>query len=231
MTNQPTNREAELSAGAKILASVAGLVTVPAYSVAGSALLEALAGYSARKNAAMLDHLLLRLKALEDTGILEINELARRESFLSLLLTACSVAQRTQRKEKIQRLQNLIIFGATHNPNVEETDSFLHLLDQLSEEHFVVLQTLSEHLPAFTTVNTFSELYGAFCEFYPYLAQDAFGHYLYDLKYRRLIRLSPTIEDEEGLTASTVITRSKGETAIVIISDVAKQLLEVTKSH
>ena len=219
----------EMITGGKLVAAVATLSN-PVTGLAGAAFFEVLSHYSAKKVASMLNDIEARLRALEATGVLEVNNLVKKEGFLNLLLTACMVAQRTQRKEKISRIKNAVIFCSQHPPTPEEVDSFFHLVDQLTEEHFLVLRVLSDHLAEFSGIESFSEAFAVFSRFCAHLSSDAFGHYLYDLKYRRLVRLSPTIEDDEGLAASTMFSASggiKGET--IIISEIAKQLLLLTQ--
>jgi hypothetical protein len=143
----------------------------------------------------------------------------KKESFLGLLLTACTVAQHTQRKEKIARIRNATVYCAQYSPRPEQVDSFFHLL-----------QFLSDNLTEFSSMDKFSQVFALFNKSHPGLSSDAFGHYFYDLKFRRLIRISPVIEDDEGLTASVIMSTGEvqgGE--VVIISAVARQLLAITQ--
>ena len=71
-----------------------------------------------------------------------------------------------------------------------------------------------------------------FQEYCPHLSFDTFAHYLSDLKYRRLIRLSPKIEDDDGLASSSFFLReedNRGE--MIIISEIADQLLKITNKQ
>jgi hypothetical protein len=135
----------ELISSGRLIAAVAALSS-PVAGLAGVAFFEALSYFSAKKAADFLNDMEVRLIALEATGVVEINQLVKKESFLDVLLTACVVSQRTHRKEKIQRIKNAVLFCAVHQAKPEEIDSFFHLFDQLTEEHFIVLQVLSDHI-------------------------------------------------------------------------------------
>ncbi len=219
----------ELITTGKLVTAVTALSN-PIAGLMEAAFFEVLAFHSAKKTTELLNAIEARLRDLEATGVLEVNALVRKEGFLELLLTACAVAQRTQRKEKIARIRNAVVNCSRHLTPLGEVDSFFHLVDQLTEEHFVILQVLSDHITEFSSIKSFSEAFTILSPFCPGLSSDTFGHYLYDLKYRRLVRLSPTIDDEDGLEASTYFTsesRVKGE--IIIISEIARQLLRLTK--
>lgn len=219
----------ELATTGKLLAAVAA-VGNPIAGLSGAAFFEVLSHHSAKKTTAFLQEIESRLNALEATGILEVNQLVEKEGFLGLLLTACAVAQRTQRIEKIQRIRNAVLFCSVHPPNPDEVDSFFHLIDQLTEEHFVILTVLRDHTDAFSESQNFADLYSVFRKYCTGLSFDSFAHYLSDLKYRRLVRLSPTIEDEDGLETVDLISTSQGKRgAMILISAVAHQLLDFTK--
>lgn len=221
----------KLSAVGKSLATIASLPN-PIAGAVGSILLEAASLHYAKKNETLFDEILFRLRALESSGILAVNELLVKEDFLTLLLTAATVAQRTHRKEKILRIRNAVVSFAVRPPQSAESDRFFHLVDQLTEEHFLILQILSDHLAEFAGVDNFPGLYEVFSRYYSHLSLDAFGHYLFDLKSRRLIRISATIEDDEGLTVSTLLSTGGGEKGeLIILSEIAKELLDFTSEQ
>lgn len=201
----------------------------PAVGASATALLDVLAGRAAFKSGELLQSIEHRLITLEATGILEVNELARREGFLDLLLTACAVGQRTSRKEKLLRVRNAVVNCLRHRYEAPQIDSAMHLIEHLTEEHFVVLAILAEHKSEFSSVTKLSELYGIFQQYCSAISFDAFGYYLYELKYRRLIRLSEQVEDEEGLNVTTLFALQKdkgGET--IIITEIARDVLSLT---
>ncbi len=205
-------------------------ISNPTAGLVGSACNEALSYFMAKKTNKFLEEIDKRLTALESTGILELNELVKKERFLELLITACHVAHHTQRKEKIARIKNAVISCAINDFPENKVDSIFHLFDQLSEEHFIILEFLSTHSDKLREVSNITNLYGIFNEYNSVLSKDAFGHYLYDLKYRRLVRLSDTVSDEEGLKQISHYVSSEienGET--IIVSEVAKELLKITE--
>lgn len=219
-----------LITGGKVLSAAAALGS-PVSALVGAAFFESLSHYSAKKTVALLNDVEVRLRALEATGVLSVNELTEHESFLELLLTACRVAQHTARKEKIERVKCAVLQFTVRRISAPETDSFFHLFDQLTEEHFVVLSALAEHLDAFAPARCMRDLYAIFSRYCTQLSEDAFGHYLSDLKYRRLIRVSSMVEDEEGMVRPQIILAESAtdSRATIIISDIALQLLDFTR--
>ena len=206
-------------------------LTNPAAAVAAGVTLELLSAHYSNKMRALLDAIVARLVVLENTGSrIDLNLLFQTDDFRDLLLVAFAVAERTRRKEKLDRIKNATAYCAYHRVNPHESDSFLHLLDQLTEEHFVILTLLADNTDAFKKVETISETYAIFHNLYPNLSLDVFGHYLYDLKYRRLVRLSHLILDDEGLMHADMMSAMEPtEGPMIVVTEVAKQLLHVTK--
>jgi hypothetical protein len=220
-----------LITGGKVV-SAAAAIGSPVLGLVGAAFFESLAHYSAKKTADLLNDIEKRLRALEATGILSVNELARNESFLELLLTACRVAQHTARKEKIERVKNAVTNCARCLPEPSQIDSFFHLFDQLTENHFLILQVLIEHLEEFAAVRSIKDAHCVFLRFCSQLTEDAFGHYFSDLRYRRLIRVSEIIADNDGLKESPPslgLSYEEKSAPVIIISDIARQLVDYTK--
>lgn len=232
MNESPSN---ELIATGKVLAAVAAAVN-PAAALAvglGAAGLEYVSYLSAKKQEEILRDILLRLRSLEETGILELKPLLENESFTSLLVTAAKVATHTQRKEKLIRLKNAVVNCAISRsgPSPAQVDSFFHLFDQLTEEHFVILTVIAAHEAEFRSAKDFKQVYKIFMAHCSELAEDAFGHYLYDLKYRRILRISSDISDEDGLAVTPTLGLS-GKIAgpSIVVTSVGLDLLRITES-
>ena len=224
------NNTAGVTAG-KLTAALASMVN-PAVAVPAGAFFEILSYRSAKKTEDFLNDVEHRLFQLEKTGILVVNELSNEEGFIELLLNACRVLHHTQRKEKVARIKNAVIALSLESlAKSAEIDSFFHLFDQLTEQHFVILQYIEDFQRAFDSMHSFSDIFKHFSENIGTMDEDAFGHYLYDLKYRRLIRLSEKIRDNKGLAPGNNITfASQSDGAIVIVSEIAKQLIKYTKN-
>ena len=181
------------------LVSALASMTNPITGLVGSFLFESLAFHSAQKTNELILDLEARLEALEKTGVLEINKLKQDESFLSFLLTACRIAQHTSRNEKINRIKNAVINHGIEHFDDNGSSSVLHLIDQLSEDHFILLSFIRDHIDELNEVDDYNAFYELFTSQCLNMSRDVFGHYVSELKSRRLVRISDELSDDQGL--------------------------------
>jgi len=210
------------------LVSLLASTTNPVIAIAGSFLFDSLAFHSTQKTNALILDLENRLEALEETGILEIEELKQDQSFFSFLLTACRIAQHTSRNEKIERIKNAVITHSINRFDDVKGSSILHLIDQLSEEHFIILTFIRDNINDLNKIKNYNEFYELFVSQNEFVSKDVFGHYFYDLKSRHLVRISAEISDNDGLKKVFDVLYNSEDGVLFVLSEVALELLKIT---
>lgn len=221
----------KLIASGKIAAAAAG-INNPLLGLAGTALFEALSFRSAQKVEQLLRGLEADLSAQEAGGRLKIDDLIANRDFIDAVLVGCAIARYTSREEKIQRIRRALNFCALRAPAPEQVDSFLHLLDQLSEDCFAVLQVIASNAGELKKAKNLQDVHATLVARGLSLSFDAFAHYWYELKSRRLILVSEQIADEDGILSTGFLALEKGKDGeAVIVTPVARQLLDVTTEN
>lgn len=230
MKLRPINTSQLLTAG-KIISSATTIFN-PVLGVAATGFFTLVDHNITSKNTVFLNDVYTRLEQLESTGVLELNQLVQRESFLSILLTSSQVAQRTADKEKLRILRNIILNGALQNPNEEQCSRLQSLVQTLNVGHVRILKFFYETEDDFTDCKTVNQLFDKFDAASNGYNLDVFAYYLEELKSKRLVRVSLNIEDEQGVlhkNQRVVAPDKEAAGKMVVLSSVALEFIEHIK--
>lgn len=98
-----------------------------------------------KKKREFINDLAIRLKRLEEQGLVDYEELAQNEEFNTIITKAILLAQQNHQEEKLKALRAIAINSAL---NVNKPSKmfdwavhFLHILDRISPMHILLLKT------------------------------------------------------------------------------------------
>ena len=96
-----------------------------------------------RRRDKFLGEILERIKKLESSGCLKIEDLLNNEEFISILLRASRVALQNHEREKIKTLQNAVLNTAL-GQSIEDSkrDLFLSFIEGFTVPHFQALNRI-----------------------------------------------------------------------------------------
>ena len=166
---------------------------------------------------------------LENSRGVKLEDLQTNEAFVSVVMQASQAAVRNHQEEKVRALRNAVI-NSTVATEIE-TDLYLQLIryvDELRPSHLVLLKFLSDHEAQYASTNSYEQLYQHFVAQNLLKAdREEFKLLCTDLIARFLLRISPDVEDFDGIfTSDAIITGSpKKEGPMLRITSIGKQLL------
>ena len=107
-----------------------------------------------KRQVSLLNDLAVRIKELENSGLIKIDDLKDNHIFIDVLLEALNFAQRTSNQEKIKAFQNIVLNTACRkNPSEFYTHTFLQLLNRFTYLHLAVLNVAQKTLLWFNDNN------------------------------------------------------------------------------
>jgi hypothetical protein len=169
------------------------------------------------------------LQELEKNRGVKLEGLQANEAFVTVVLQATQTALRNHQREKIEALRNAVINSAV-GINIEEDLQlqFIRYVEELTPSHFTLLNFLADNEEHLLSVKTYEELYQQFVsQNLQGASREEFKLLCADLSGRVLLRISPDVEDFEGIFESTVIVndvpRSKGP--MLMVTGIGRQLL------
>jgi len=169
------------------------------------------------------------IKRLEKWRGITVEELSRDEVFVSVVLQATSVALRNHHEEKIRALANGILHaGSGTHLAIDLQLAFVRFVDELSPSHMVLLQAVQERQKEIAPLTSYENLYQLLSPGIPgIMTRDIFRMICLDLQVRGLIRISPDIEEFEGIYEASALLaeQTKDDLPRVIISEVGQQFL------
>jgi len=164
------------------------------------------------------------LTALEKTvEDFKIENLSQNNVFLTTVLHASQAAIRNHHQEKLKALRNSVLTAAVA-PSQEDnlTLVFVRYIDELTPQHFRLLQFFSDNEQRLNHIQSYEELYKEVLTISPELTatRDEFKLLCADLTARNLLRISQDIEDFPGIY--------RAESLLLQSTDTSAPMLEVT---
>ena len=124
----------------------AGLISFPFVGAATSELFNFIISPSLRKRKEKwMEDIAEALKNLERQDIISFDDLSENEVFISTTIYATQAALRTNQKEKLKALQNVVVNSAlTSSPDEDTQQMFLNFVDIFTKWHLRILKILTK---------------------------------------------------------------------------------------
>jgi hypothetical protein len=169
------------------------------------------------------------LRVLEQERGISLDELQSDEAFISVLVQASQVAVRNHQREKIEALRQAICNSAGDVQIEEDLQLlFVRFIDELTPSHFALLRFFHDKEAEFQNVESYEELFQAFCteNAHAAITRDEFRLFSEELKTRNLIRISANVDDFSGVGSNTyIVTRGSSPGPMLLVTDIGKKLL------
>ena len=98
-----------------------------------------------KRRAEWMNDIAERLKSLEESGALNISDLANNEQFTDTIIQATNFAMRTSEEDKLNAFKNAVINTALiHSPDKTKSHIFLNQLNSFTAWHVTILKYLDD---------------------------------------------------------------------------------------
>ena len=145
--DQPDSKPKKSKGDAVHTITKAGLSAIPLIGGSAAELFNAIIGPPiAKRQDEWIQGIANRLKKLEEkVKGLKLEDLSRKDSFITMMMQASQTAIRTHQQEKLEALQNAVLNSALLNaPEDDMQIIFLNLIERYSLSHIRMLKTYYE---------------------------------------------------------------------------------------